>query len=78
MSVNKCSQETKTFEVLTSVHRLPVIKDSLREGLTGGGGTESSVETEGLRDGQVGLDREHGGANTLLLREDLSTTLIQT
>lgn len=55
-----------------------MIEDGLREGLSRSGGAESGVETEGLRDGQVGFDREHGGTDTLLLREDLSTTLVQT
>ena len=60
-----------------TVHELPMVKDSLREGLALGRATEIRVETEGLHDRQVRLDREHGGSGTLLLGEDLATTPVE-
>ncbi len=63
--------------MLTAVHSLPVIEDTLGEGLSGGMRAKLSVESEGLGDGEVSLDSEHGGTRTLLLGEDLSTTLVQ-
>ena len=56
---------------------LPVVEDRLREGLTRGGGTEFTVEAEGLHNGEVGLDGEDGGTRTLLFADDLSTTLVE-
>lgn len=38
---------------------------------------EVTVEAERLSDGQVGLDRKHGGSGLLLLAEDLTTTLAE-
>lgn len=70
--------EPKTEEILTSSHDVPMIEDTLGEGLTGGVLTEISVETEGLGDREVSLDGEHGCSDPLLLAEDLSTTLVQT
>jgi hypothetical protein len=55
-----------------------MIEHTLGEGLAGGVGPELTVEAEGLSDGEVGLDREHGGSGALLFAEDLSTTLVQT
>lgn len=62
---------------LTAVHELVVIEHTLGEGLARGGGTEVTVEAERLSDGEVSLDREHGGSGLLLLREDLATTLVE-
>jgi hypothetical protein len=53
---------------------LPVVEHGLREGLAGGGGTEISVEAEGLQDGEVGLDVEEGSTRALLLVEDVTTS----
>jgi len=44
------------------------------EGLARGGGAEVGVETEGLVDGQVSLDREERSAQTLLLLENVTAT----
>ena len=38
---------------------------------------EVGVEAEGLHDGQVSLDGEHGSSNSLLFGEDLTTTTIE-
>ena len=54
-----------------------MVHDGLREGLATSRGTELAVEAERLHDGQVRLNREHGRADTLLLGEDLATTLVQ-
>ena len=63
----------------TSRHlQCPVIEDALRERLATSCLTESGVETKGLRDGKMGLDREHGRADTLFFAEDLTTTLVET
>lgn len=53
---------------------LVVREDGLGEGLAGGGLTQISVETEGLQDGQVGLDVEERSSGTLLLVEDVTTS----
>lgn len=53
---------------------LPVVEKHGRESLARGGGAEVGVETEGLVDGQVSLDREERSAETLLLLEDVTTT----
>lgn len=63
--------------MLTAVHGLPMIEDTLGEGLSGGMRAELSVESEGLGDGEVSLDGEHGRSGALLLGEDLSTALVQ-
>jgi hypothetical protein len=49
----------------------------LWESLATSAGSEISVEAEGLHDGEVGLDGEHRRADTLLLAEDLATTLVE-
>ena len=54
-----------------------MVHDGLRERLSARRRTELTVEAERLHDRQVGLDREHGRADTLLLAEDLSTTLVE-
>lgn len=54
-----------------------MVEHHLGESLAGGVATELTVEAEGLRDGQVGLDSEHGGSWALLFAEHLSTTLVQ-
>jgi len=58
-------------------HSLPVIEDHLGEGLSSGGLTKLSSETEGLVDGKVGLDSVHGRSGALLLREDVSTLPVE-
>ena len=54
-----------------------MIHDGLRERRTLRCLTEIAVETERLVDRKVSLDGEHGRADTLLLGEDLATTLVQ-
>lgn len=56
---------------------LPMIEDGLREGLTSSSGTEIGSETEGLVDGQVGLDVEKWGTHSLLLSENVTSPLGQ-
>merc|ERR1719259_181819 len=56
---------------------LPVIEAALWEGLAGSGGTEIGIETEGLIDGQVGLDLEHRGTRGLLFLEDVTTLSVE-
>lgn len=51
-----------------------MVEDGLRECLATGGGTEVSGETEGLVDGQIGLDVEQRSTGTLLLGVDVTTT----
>lgn len=51
-----------------------MVKDGLREGLATSGSTEVAGETEGLVDGQVGLDVEQRSTGTLLLGVDVTTT----
>ncbi len=62
---------------LTSVHQLPVVEHTLREGLAGGVLSEFTVEAKGLHDREESLDSEHGCSWPLLFAEDLSTTLVQ-
>lgn len=50
-----------------------MVEDRLGESLTTGGLTELSGETEGLVDGQVGLDVEEGSTRALLLGVDVTT-----
>ncbi|GKT45569.1 uncharacterized protein ColSpa_05750 [Colletotrichum spaethianum] len=54
--------------------RLPVVKDKLGEGLSGGGLAQVTVEAEGLHDGEVGLDSEQRSTGALLLTEDVTTS----
>ena len=54
-----------------------MVKDRLRERLATSGSAKLAVETERLHDRQVGLDREHGRADTLLFAEDLATTPVE-
>merc|ERR1719430_149891 len=56
---------------------LPVVKHALWEGLTPGVGPQVSCEAEGLVDRKVGLDHEHGGAGSLCLLEDVSSSPVQ-
>ena len=53
---------------------VPVIKDTLREGLATSVGAEISCESKGLVDREVGLDDKHGGAYDLRLLKDMTTT----
>ena len=62
---------------LTAGHELPVVEHALWERLARRRSTELTVEAEGLHDGQVRLDSEHGRSGPLLLREDLATTLVE-
>ena len=62
---------------LTAVHQVVVVEHTLGERLTRRRSTEITVEAEGLSDGQVGLDCEHGCSNPLLLAEYLATTLVE-
>lgn len=50
-----------------------MVEHHLGEGLSGGGLTELSGETERLGDGEVGADGVHGRSGALLLVEDVST-----
>lgn len=54
-----------------------MIEDALREGLSASVGAKISGESEGLIDGQVCLDDEHGGTCDLLFLENVSTTSVQ-
>ena len=54
-----------------------MVEHGLREGLTTRLRAQLAVEAERLRHGQVCLDCEHGRADTLLLAEDLATTLVE-
>jgi len=54
---------------------LPVIEHTLWEGTTGGGGTESLGETEGLSDWQEGLEHDEWGTGNWLLTLDNTSTL---
>ena len=54
-----------------------MVEHHLGEGLALSLTTEIGIETEGLHDREVGLDREHGRSGSLLLREDLATTTIE-
>ena len=55
-----------------------MVEHGLWEGLASRCSTQVSGETEGLVDGQVSLDSEHGRSRALFFREHLSTTLVQT
>ena len=55
-----------------------MIEDGLREGLTTGGGSQVGVETEGLGDGQVCLHGVHRRTDSLLGREHVSSSDVQT
>jgi hypothetical protein len=54
-----------------------MVKDALREGLTGSTGTQVSRETERLVDREVSLDSDHRGTRALLLREDVTTATVK-
>ena len=54
-----------------------MVEHHLGERLARRRSTELTVEAEGLHDGKVGLDGEHGGSGTLLFAEDLSTALVE-
>ena len=56
---------------------LPVVKHALREGLAAGVGSQVGGEAEGLVDGQVGLDNEHGGSWGLGLLEHMASPSVQ-
>lgn len=55
----------------------PVVEDALREGLTTSGGTEVIVETEGLKNREVGTDDAKRSARTRLLSDDCTTTTVE-
>ncbi len=52
-----------------------MIKDALREGLSGSEGSEMCSETEGLRDGEVSLDVEEGSTRNTFFRKDHTSSL---
>ena len=54
-----------------------MVEHHLRERLARRSSTELTVEAEGLHDGQVRLDSEHGRSGTLLFAEDLATTPVE-
>ena len=54
-----------------------MVHDGLGEGLARCCRTKGTVEAERLHDGQVSLDGEHRRSRPLLLREDLSTALVE-
>ena len=54
-----------------------MIEHALGEGLASSVGPEVSCEPEGLVDGQVGLDNEHGGAGGLGLLEHVSSPPVE-
>ena len=56
---------------------LPVVEYALGEGLATGVGPKVSCEPEGLVDGQVGLDDEHGGAGGLRLLEHVASPSVE-
>ena len=60
-----------------SRHCLPMVKHTLREGLASGVGAEIGGETEGLVDGQVCLDMEHGGSHDLSLFKNVTSPSVQ-
>ena len=64
-----------TFLERITVELFPMIEDALREGTTGGSGTESLSETEGLSDGQVSLHVDKRGSGNGVLLIDNTTTL---
>ena len=61
----------------TSRKDLPVVKHALGEGLSSCVGPEIGGEPEGLVDGQVGLDHEHGGAGSLCLLKHVPSPPVQ-
>jgi hypothetical protein len=54
-----------------------VVEHGLGEGLSLRGLSQIGSEPEGLHDGQVGLDGEHGSARPLLFKEYLSASLVE-
>ena len=54
-----------------------MIEHALREGLSGGVGTQFAVEAEGLVDREICLYGEHRRSGPLLFAEDLPSALIQ-
>ena len=54
-----------------------MVEHALGEGLSSGVGPEVGGEAEGLVDGQVGLDVEHGGAHDLGLLEHVATATVE-
>ena len=56
---------------------LPVVKHALRESLAPGVGPQVGCEPEGLVDGEVGLDHEHGGAGSLCLLKHVPSPPVQ-
>ena len=54
-----------------------MVEYALGEGLATGVGPKVSCEPEGLVDGQVGLDDEHGGAGGLRLLEHVASPSVE-
>ena len=65
------------IRALTSGHDFPVVEHTLGECLPSCLRAEITVKAEGLHDGEVSLDREHGRSRSLLFAEDLATTPVQ-
>mmetsp|Transcript_1719 Transcript_1719/g.2053 ORF Transcript_1719/g.2053 Transcript_1719/m.2053 type:complete len:574 (+) Transcript_1719:18-1739(+) len=63
-----------TISERISSHRLPVIKRTLREGLSSSVGTKIGSESERLHNRQVGEESHLGCSRSLLLREYVTTT----
>lgn len=55
-----CFNMCTARNILTAVHELPVVEHGLGEGLSLCLATKIGGETEGLGDGEVSLDGEHG------------------
>jgi hypothetical protein len=72
--VNELTTLGGAFENVTW-NLLPMVEDALREGTTGGGGTERLSETEGLSDGQVSLDDEEGSSSNWLFTDNDTSAL---
>jgi hypothetical protein len=70
---NDLSGHSGVVKRRATLQNLPVVEDQLREGLTGSVGSEIGGETERLVDGEVSLDVEQRGTNTLGLLEDVTS-----
>jgi hypothetical protein len=70
---NDLSGKGGVVERRATLENLPVVEDQLGEGLTGSVGSEIGGETEGLVDGEVSLDVEQRGTDTLGLLENVTS-----
>ena len=69
--------ELATLLERCAVHELPMVEHRLGERLSTSCLAEITVEAERLHDGEIRLHGEHRCADTLLLREYLSSPLVQ-